>query len=37
MQNISKNKLNKTEKLQNKSIDELKAIARLKKLKLLIN
>ena len=32
-QNISKNELNKAEKLQNKSIDVLKAIARLRRIK----
>ena len=32
-QNISKNELNKAEKLQRKSIDELKGIARLRKIK----
>ena len=31
--NISKNELNQTEKLQKKSIDKLKAIARLKRIK----
>ena len=33
IQNISKNELNQAEKLQNKSIDELKAIARLRRIK----
>ena len=33
IQNISKNELNKAEKLQEKSIDELKAIARLRRIK----
>ena len=33
IQNISKNELNKAEKLQEKSIDELKVIARLRRIK----
>ena len=33
IQNISKNELNKAKKLQNKSIDELKVIARLRRIK----
>ena len=33
IQNISKNELNKAEKLQNKSIDELWGIARLRRIK----
>ena len=33
IQNISKKKLNQAEKLQKKSIDELKAIARLRRIK----
>ena len=33
IQNISKNELNQAEKLQNKSIDELKVIARLRRIK----
>ena len=33
IQNISKNELSKAEKLQNKSIDELRGIARLKRIK----
>ena len=33
IQNISKNELNQAEKLQNKSIDELKTIARLRRIK----
>ena len=33
IQNISKNDFNKVEKLQEKSIDELKAIARLRRIK----
>ena len=33
IENISKNELNKAEKLQNKSIDELRGIARLRRIK----
>ena len=37
MQNISENEINHAEKLQKKSIDKLKAIARFRKLRTLIN
>ena len=33
IQNVSKNELSKAEKLQNKSIDELRGIARLRRIK----